>query len=241
MRSNLIWSSVMALCVFLTSFSHADVIVDLNFEDSGPSLGDALEAATSAGFDNVTFPLSFGVDAVGDVAAPGSELVVVTVSGSSNDPGADFNGLTSAFGIASSSGDSFRFDASQNEQLVLSFDRNVEILEIDFESLFGSDVFQVGDQIVTSGDVDGFDRFDPTNDGANSGIILAANTPLVFQSTSGAIGLEQINIDVSVVPEPSSMLALMGLAGRNRGHSFQTTRRLWSPRPRKFPRSRVGL
>ena len=213
MWSNFIWSSAIALALAISSVSHADVIVDLNFEDSGPSLGDALEAATSAGFDNVTFPLSFGVDAEGDIAAPGSELVVVSVSGSSNDPGADFNGLTSAFGIASSSGDSFRFGASENEQLVLSFDRRVEILEIDFESLFGSDVFQVGDQIVTSGDVDGFDRFDPTNDGANPGIILAANTPLVFQATNGSIGLEQVLIDVSVVPEPSSMLGLMGLAG----------------------------
>ena len=85
-------------------------------------------------------------------------------------------------------------------------DKRTDVQEVNFESLFGSDEFQVGTQIVGSGDVDGFDRFDPTNDGANPGISLAANTPLVFQATNGSIGLEQILLHVkeptAAVPEP---------------------------------------
>jgi len=216
MRSNLIWSSVMALCVFLTSFSHADMVT-LNFEDSGPSLGDALERATSSGFDSVTFPLSFGVDTEGDIAAPGSEALVITILSAQGDGGAaDFDGSTSSFGIHSPGADQTqRFDANNNEQAEISFDQPVEITEINFGFLGGSDVFQVGTRLVTTADLIPGD-FSNLVDFSDDPIVVPANTALLLRANVGNVSIEQFELTVleaPAVPEPSSMLALVGLGG----------------------------
>ena len=44
-------------------------------------------------------------------------------------------------------------------------------------------------------------------------IFVAADTPLLLTATVGNVSIEQFELDVLAVPEPSSMLALMGLAG----------------------------
>ena len=214
MRRILSLSSVMALCVFLTSFSHADVAVTLNFEDSGPSLGDALEAATSSGFDSVTFPLSFPVDAEGDIATLGSEALIVTVlSAQGNGGAADFDGSTSSFGIHSPGADSTqRFDANNNEQVEISFDQTVEITAINFGFLGGSDEFQVGTRLVTTADLIPGD-FSNLVDFSDDPIFVAADSALLLRANVGNVSIEQFELNVVAVPEPSSMLGLMGLAG----------------------------
>ena len=224
MRSNLIWSSVMALCVFWTSFSHADMVT-LNFEDSGPSLGDALERATSSGFDSVTFPLDFAVDAEGDIAAPGSEALVITILSAQGNGGAtDFDGATSSFGIHSPGADAGtqRFDASNNEQFEFSLDQNVEITRLDLASLTGSEVFELSFEVdgevstlsIVNSDGDTFDVVDISDDP----FFIPADTAVLVRAATGSVGLQDVTVNVleptsTSVPEPSSMLGLMGLAG----------------------------
>ena len=216
MRRNFIWSSAFALAVAISSVSHADIVVDmvtLNFEDSGPSLGDALEAATSSGFDSVTFPLSFLVDDEGDIAVPGTEALTVTILSAQGDGGAaDFDGSTSSFGIHSPGADSTqRFDANNNEQVEISFDQPVNINSINFGFLGGSDVFQVGTRLVTTADLIPGDF--SNNVIFDDPIFVAADTPLLLTATVGNVSIEQFELDVLAVPEPSSILSLMGLAG----------------------------
>ena len=100
----------------------------------------------------MTFPLVFAVDAEGDIAAPGSEALVVTILSAQGDGGAaDFDGSTTAFGIHSPGADATQqFDADNNEEAVISFDRPVEITGINFGFFSGSDVFQVGETLLLS-------------------------------------------------------------------------------------------
>ena len=215
MRRNFIWSSAIALAVAISSVSHADMVT-LNFEDSGPSLGDALEAATSSGFENVTFPLSFLVDDEGDIAAPGTEVLTVTVLSAQGDGGAaDFDGSTSSFGIHSPGADQTqRFDANNDEQVEISFDQPVNITSINFGFLGGSDVFQVGTRLVTTADLIPGDF--SNNVIFADPIFVAADTPLLLTATVGNVSIEQFELNVleaAAIPEPSSILSLMGLAG----------------------------
>ena len=226
MRLKLIWSSVMALSIFITSFSNAD-LVELNFRDSGPSLGDNIERDVNAlpgGVDGVSAvaPLVFPVDADGDVVALGSQVLIVSLlSVSSNDTGATVinAGLTN-FAINSAGGlaqdeSSVNFDSNFEEQITFSFNLPVEIQEIDFSAFGLGELFQVGSRVIDSGDIN-------TSDVANliaNPIIVPANTPVTFApiATAGggisSIGLTEVVVHVKAVPEPSSMLALIGLAG----------------------------
>ena len=74
MRRILSLSSVIALTVMMSSFSYADVVVelDLNFRDSGNSIGDEIERLVNAlpgdidGFDPLS-PIDFLLADDGDV------------------------------------------------------------------------------------------------------------------------------------------------------------------------------
>ena len=50
-----------------------------------------------------------------------------------------------------------------------------------------------------------------------SGLFIAAGTGVEFRATAGSVGLDNLVLEIAppaaVVPEPSSMLGLMGLAG----------------------------
>ena len=59
------------------------------------------------------------------------------------------------------------------------------------------------------------DIFDFTTGGTSNGLFLAADTPILLQVSGdgAATGLDSITLSVASVPEPSSMLGLLGLAG----------------------------
>ena len=237
MRRILSLSSVIALTVMMSSFSYADVVeLDLNFRDQGNSIGDEIERLVNAlpgdvdGFDPLS-PIDFLLADDGDVLTDAEILggaepsVVLSLLGiSSNDTGATVvnNGI-SGFAINSSPGlsggdASTALDSGLEEQFTISFDSDIEITEIDF-GVFGSgERFQVGDLVIEDGDVNSSDVAFFTDDP----IFVAAGTPILFvplDTLGGGISsiqLQDVTINVlpdAAVPEPSSMLALMGLAG----------------------------
>ena len=215
MRSNFIWSSAIALAVALSSVSYADT-VELNLRDSGTSLGDNIERDVNAlpgGVDDVAAaaPLVFPVDEGGDVVEMGSEsLIVSLLSVSSNDTGATVISASAAvFAINSAGGladgeSSVNFDSNFEEEITFSFNLPVEIQEIDFIDFDVGEQFQVGTQVIGSGDVTTTDVADLTRDP----IIVPANTPITFSpiaATSGgpsSIGLQEIILHVKTDTEP---------------------------------------
>ena len=237
MRINLIWSSVMALSVFMASFSYAQEIIelDLNFRDQGNSIGDEIERLVNAlpgDIDGFVAPIAFPLDDEGDVlteaeiiagAEPSVTLSLVGIS--SNDTGATVvnNGI-SGFAINSAGGlgdgdASTALDSGLEEQFTISFDSDIEITEIDFGVFADGELFQVGDTIFEDSDLSGVDVADLSS----APIFVAANTPILFaplNTLSGgnsSIQLQDVTINVlptsTAIPEPSSMLGLMGLAG----------------------------
>ena len=235
MRRILSLSSVIALTVMMSSFSYADVVeLDLNFRDQGNSIGDEIERLVNllpGDVDGFVAPIAFPLDDEGDVltdaeilggAEPSVTLSLLGIS--SNDTGATVvSAGISGFAINSAPGlsggdSSTALDSGLEEQLTISFDSDIEITEIDF-GVFGSgERFQVGDLVIDDGDINGSDVAFFTDDP----IFVAAGTPILFaplDTLSGGISsiqLQDVTINVlptAAVPEPSSMLALMGLAG----------------------------
>jgi len=237
MRRFLSLSSVIALTVMMSSLSYAQVVeLDLNFRDQGNSIGDEIERLVNAlpgdidGFDTLS-PIDFLLDDEGDVLTDADILggtepsVVLSLLGiSSNDTGATVvNAGISGFAINSapglSGGDSSTAqDSVLEEQFTISFDSDIEITAVDFGVFDPGERFQVGDTIFEESDINSSDVADLSL----APIFVAADTPILFaplNTLSGgnsSIQLQDVTINVlpsTAVPEPSSMLGLMGLAG----------------------------
>ena len=71
--------------------------------------------------------------------------------------------------------------------------------------------------LIPNGAADTSDRFDFSGGTAPSGtpgLFIPAGTGVEFRTTVGSVGLDNLVLETApAVPEPSSMLALMGLAG----------------------------
>ena len=148
-------------------------------------------------------------------------MVTVSLLGiSSNDTGATLvsSGVAN-FGINSfGSGDSStNLDSVLEEQFTISFNRPVEITEIDFPQFGDAERFQVGDRIINGTDLSTPDDADLSDDP----IIVAANTPILFAplqtvaDTNSSVNLLEVRVNLlaptsPTIPEPSS-LALLGL------------------------------
>ena len=124
---------------------------------------------------------------------------------------------TLGFGINSGGfGDgSTAFDADFGESVVFSFSQSLFIEEIDLQSLDGfggaTDEFRVGNVFITDDDTPSSDSFSFINADNPNGLFLAAGQTLLLEATDGAVALQSLT--VQVIPEPSSMLGLMALAG----------------------------
>ena len=237
MQRKMIWLSAIALSVFMTSFSSAQVVeLDLNFRDQGNSIGDEIERLVNLlpgdvdGFDPGS-PIDFLLDDEGDVLTDleimggAVESVTLSLLGiSSNDTGATVvNAGISGFAINSapglSGGDaSTALDSVLEELLTISFSSDIEITAVDFGVFDPGERFQVGDTIFEESDISSTDVADLSL----APIFVAADTPILFtplntlSGTNSSIQLQDVTINVlpaATVPEPSSMLALMGLAG----------------------------
>jgi len=111
-----------------------------------------------------------------------------------------------------------QFDSAFEEQLEISFNQSLFIQEIDFDGLDDGETFSVGDVEISGDGLPFTGAFDFTDGGTSDGLFLAANTPILLQvnGENASAGLDSITVAVGSpagVPEPSSMLGLLGLAG----------------------------
>ena len=243
MRRILSLSSVIALTVMMSSFSYADVIEfsfedrgspTLGTETFGSQIEDAVLADLAANPVTITLNPDTGNSPDATSGNQGDArpvaLQITAIAGSGTGATAHLNGSTLEFGIDSSganpiggtqSDSSTRFDSDFNESLTLSFSEDLFFREIDLNSLAGSDVFSIqvagsSPIIIANGDADSSDRFDFSGGTAPSGtpgLFIPAGTGVEFRATVGSVGLDNLVLEIAPVPEPSSMLALMGLAG----------------------------
>ena len=166
-------------------------------------------------------------------------LQISVIGGTGTGPGAHFNGSTSEFGVdsdGSDGDDSSAFDAALNESITIAFSEDLFLRELDTNSLFSTDQFSIQVEgsdaiLIEIGDTSGFPgeftfTGDTTPTGA-SGLFVAAGTGVEFRATNGSVGLDNLIVEIgpdpnpgdddgeptTAVPEPSSMLGLMGLAG----------------------------
>ena len=119
-----------------------------------------------------------------------------------------------AFGVDSNNTGTFtdvpeniQFDGA--ETLSLSFDKAIEILEIDLQGLVGTEVGRVTAGSFSIDLMTGVAGFNGTTDVYTPAtpIELSAGTPLVFEgiAAGAAFGLETITLNVVAVPEPNSV------------------------------------
>ena len=235
MRRNFIWSSAIALAVAMSSVSHASII-EFSFEDRGSSFsgnetfGSLIEDTELADLP-VTITLNPDTGNSPDATSTNQgdarpvPLQITAVLGIGSGAGAHINASSLEFGIDSdgSTGDSStRFDAGLNESLTFSFSEDLFFRQLDLNSLAGSDVFSIqvdgsSPILIPNGAADSSDRFNfsgGTAPSGTSGLFIAAGTGVEFRATAGSVGLDNLVLEIAAtVPEPSSMLALMGLAG----------------------------
>ena len=165
-------------------------------------------------------------------------LEITAIAGTGTGPGAHINASTTEFGIdsdGSTGDDSTAFDAGLDESLTLSFSEDLFLRQIDFNSLFSTDEFSIqvagssalliGINDTTGGTTGIFNAFTGgTTPSGESGLFVAAGTGVEFRATNGSVGLQSLAVEIAdvavvageptaAVPEPSSMLGLMGLAG----------------------------
>ena len=194
MQRKMIWLSAIALSVFMTSFSSAQLVVelDLNFRDQGNSIGDEIERLVNllpGDVDGFTSPINFLLDDEGDVltdaeilggTAPSVTLSLLGIS--SNDTGSTLvSAGISGFAINSAGGlsdgdSSTAQDSVFEEQFTISFNSDIEITEIDFGVFGDGERFQVGDTIFEEGVLSGVDVADLSA----APIFVAADTPILL-------------------------------------------------------------
>ena len=157
-------------------------------------------------------------------------LQITAIAGTGTGATAHFNASTIEFGIDSvganptggtASDSSTRLDADFDESFTLSFSEDLFFREIDLNSLSGSDVFSIqvagsSPILIPNGAADTSDRFDfsgGTAPSGTAGLFISAGTGVTFRATAGSVGLDNLVLEIAPVPEPGSLLGLMGLAG----------------------------
>ena len=179
--------------------------------------------ATGVALDNqsLLFPATFDV-----LEDPDGVLELTVESVSSNTNTVALNGTfintgpftpnISIFGVDSEGADNpTQFESDFDEQLEISFSQSVFIEQIDLDGLDDGETFSVGGVDIVNAGLPFTDIFDFTAGGTSDGLFLAADTPVLLQISGdgAAAGLDSITVSVTSVPEPSSMLGLLGLAG----------------------------
>ena len=136
MRSNLIWSSAIALSLVISSFGYAQEVV-IDFTNSAGASGTTGEL-----LNGITLPSlpSAAID-VPEAAEFGLTLTVQSGTSISEMPTPTLFSNAGSLGISSNGGNSNQLDSGQQETIVISFNRSIVIESVDFNSLFGSDLF----------------------------------------------------------------------------------------------------
>ena len=212
------WMSALTLVLVMSSYCHSQITIIL------PPAPDSTGVALDTMPETFMFPETFVV-----VEDPSGELQLTIESVSSNLPDSTVNGSffqispflppTSIFGVDSGgptvADASTQFESDLEEVLEISFNQDIFIEQIDFDGLDADESFSVGVVNIVSSETDFNDIFDFTDGGTSDGLFLSADET-IFLRASGAgasVGLDAITVRVAGVPEPSSLLGLLGLAG----------------------------
>ena len=212
------WLSALTLVLVMSSYCHSQITIIL------PPAPDSTGVALDTMPETFMFPETFVV-----VEDPSGELQLTIESVSSNLPDSTVNGSffqispflppTSIFGVDSGgptvADASTQFESDLEEVLEISFNQDIFIEQIDFDGLDADESFSVGVVNIVSSETDFNDIFDFTDGGTSDGLFLSADET-IFLRASGAgasVGLDAITVRVAGVPEPSSLLGLLGLAG----------------------------
>ena len=212
------WMSALTLVLVMSSYCHSQINIILP-----PALGSTGEAlADNPG--SFMFPATFDV-----LEDPSGELQLTIESVSSIEPNSTvfgifidppFGATISSFGVDSGGQDvldsSTQFESDFEEVLGISFNQDIFIEQIDFDGLDNGETFLVGAESIVDADTADFnDIFDFTAGGTSDGLFLSEDDT-IFLRVSGdgaAVGLDAITVSVAAVPEPSSLLGLLGFAG----------------------------
>ena len=208
------WMSALTLVLVMSSYCYSQNITIVLPPEPG---------ATGVALDNqsLLFPATFDV-----LEDPDGVLELTVESVSSNTNTVALNGTflntgpfipnISIFGVDSEGTDNpTQFESDFDEQLEISFSQSVFIEQIDFDGLDDGETFFVGVEDIVNADTPFSDIFDFTDGGTSDGLFLSADET-IFLRASGAgasVGLDAITVRVAGVPEPSSLLGLLGLAG----------------------------
>ena len=216
MRFILSLSSAIALTVMMSSATYADTTlpeIEIELFNRDGNTGDALDDIGPGDLPLMTPVLE-------DTRTGPDQLtlsvIALTGSGTFNLNGGTFG--TVGFGIDSSGSDNaFDFDADFNESVTFAFSQDLFITEIDLNSTLAGalgDVFEVGGVTINDSDTPFSDIFSFINADNPHGLFVAAGDGVLLQATSGSVQLDSLTVQIATsVPEPSSLLGLMGLAG----------------------------
>ena len=214
------WMSALVLVVVMSNYCYSQNSAPITIVLTPNSGLNATGVAIDADPESLVFPATFDV-----LEDPSGALQLTIESVSSNTPSATVNGTflqfspflppLSSFGVDSEGVDtSTQFESDFEEELEISFNQSLFIEQIDLNGLDDGETFSVGGVDILNAGLPFTDIFDFTTGGTNDGLFLAADTPILLRvSGEGAsVGLEAITVSVAV-PEPSSLLGLLGLAG----------------------------
>lgn len=221
MRRILSSMSALALTIVMSSFAYAqgnlpEIEIDFNGR-SASSTGRALDNANII----TGLPLTRNV---GEDVRTGSDILQITaVSATGSGAGAQLNAatsLTGGFGINSDGSDNaFDFDADFGESVTFSFSQALFIREIDLNgSLIGAggspESFEVAGILIDGNNPGDIFSFVDAAAGRPDGLFVAAGDGVLFRAVNGSGNIDTLTVQIaSAVPEPSSLLGLMGLAG----------------------------
>ena len=211
------WMSALVLVVVMSNYCYS--------QNSAPItiVLPPVPGATGVALDNQSLLFPATVDVLEDPAGV-LELTVESVSSNTNTVALNgtfihtglFTPNISIFGVDSEGADNpTQFESDFDEQLEISFSQSVFIEQIDLDGLDDGETFSVGGVDIVNAVTPFDDIFDFTTGGTSNGLFLAADTPILLQVSGdgAATGLDSITVSVASVPEPSSMLGLLGLAG----------------------------
>ena len=208
------WMSALTLVLVMSSYCYSQNITIVLPPEPG---------ATGVALDNqsLLFPATFDV-----LEDPDGVLELTVESVSSNTNTVALNGTflntgpfipnISIFGVDSEGTDNpTQFESDFDEQLEISFSQSVFIEQIDFDGLDDGETFFVGVEDIVNADTPFSDIFDFTDGGTSDGLFLSADDTIFLRASGAgaAVGLDAITVRVAGVPEPSSLLGLLGLAG----------------------------
>lgn len=217
MRRNFIWAGVIALFLLMPGRTEADII--FNFDNNGDlDSGGTSETATD-GTDSVTLTTV-------SISVPATNGTTFT-SGQTSDAVVNITDAAGLLGINNNSITNTPFDTltgalnesstiNNGESWTFNFNEDVIFSEIDFAALDGSEVALINIPGIgnftfadgTSGDI--FN--DPF-----AAAVISAGTSITLTGGGGAdtsFTLNDFTVQVvATVPEPNSLLALIGLAG----------------------------